>query len=327
MLAYFYYFVNMNKIKLYEQIPQESRADKSIRLKITKNCPWECQFCHEEGGGDIDAIKWDETAKKNILLMKEKLGIEEIHLTGGEPTSNKDIEEIALGLSMLGLDVKMTTNGQFKEDRLKRMYENGIKEFNFSVHALNPDDFIEAQRNKDLSWAKNNIETQKKIIKKALELGVKIKLNTIISEDRDIGKTLEVIKFAKENGISSIRILGDLYNGEKSIKAISKFIGLLKAEKFKEVISVGSSNKTSFYKCEDGFEFAVKEINDFKLNTLCDDCKEKCLEKFYGIRLEQKDGKFYVRLCIGRKDGKSFMPLEEFFESDQFKEINKLLNE
>lgn len=307
-------------------ITKETKENRSVRLKVTEKCPWECVFCHEEGGWGIDDIRWDEAMEKNLGILKEKMSLEEVHLTGGEPTASRYIEEISEGLTALGLDVKLTTNGQFSEERLKRMIESGIKEFNFSIHALNPKNFIRAQKRKDLSWAENNIENQKKIIKKALELGAKIKLNILISNEEDIDKALEVFQFAKEIGVP-LRFLNDLYNGEVSVQAIDKLATeILGAKKFKETIVKGSSSKSSYYRQEDGFEFGVKEIREHKLKSLCQDCKENCIEQFYGIRMEQREGKLYVRLCIDRKDGKSLMTTEEFLESEEFKEINKLLN-
>lgn len=125
-----------------------------------------------------------------------------------------------------------------------------------------------------------------------------------------------------------MRFLGDLYKKEISMQAIDIIATeVLGGEKFKETIQIGSSNKSSYYRDKDGFEFGVKSIRENKLKSLCVDCEDECLEQFYGIRLEQRESKFYVRLCINRKDGKSLMTVEEFLESEQLKEINKLINE
>jgi len=305
---------------------QEQKENRSIRLKITEKCPWECKFCHEEGGWGIDDVKWEDKFVEKISNLKDALNIKEVHLTGGEPTASKYIQDLSAGLSSLGLDVKLTTNGQFSEKILCGLINSGVKEFNFSIHALNPEDFIKTQKKNDLSWAANNIENQKRIIAKAQELGAKIKLNVLISTEDDIPKALEVFEFAKANNIP-LRFLNDLYNGQTSIEAIEKMAKeILNGKKFRESVAKASSSKSSYYRDDDDYEFGVKEIREYKLETLCSDCKEECTEQFYGIRLEQRDGKFYVRLCIDRKDGKSLMTVEEFLDSDYLKEINKLLN-
>lgn len=61
--------------------------------------------------------------------------------------------------------------------------------------------------------------------------------------------------------------------------------------------------------------------------SLCKDCQEDCTEQFYGVRLEQREDGYYVRLCLERDDEKSVMPLEDFLESQQLEDINQLINE
>ncbi|PIV51439.1 hypothetical protein CO115_04910 [Candidatus Falkowbacteria bacterium CG_4_9_14_3_um_filter_36_9] len=312
---------------MHEQPLIETEKNSSIRLKVTNRCPWECTFCHKEGSWDIDDIRWNQATEDNMKKLTGALNLKEVHFSGGEPSSNSRLEEISEGLSSMGLEVKTTSNAQFSELRFKKLIDSGIKSFNFSIHALTPENFIKTQNKKDLYWAKKCIEKQKKIIARAKELNINIKLNTVISTEDDIERAKEIYDFAKKNNIS-VRFLNDLGNGQISIVALKKISeDILQAEKFKEKIVTGSSSKTSYYKDKDGFEFGIKEIRNNKLKTLCEGCKESCTEQFYGIRLEQKDGKFYVRLCIDRKDEKSYMPLEEFLESNQLKEINNLLNE
>jgi len=206
------------------------------------------------------------------------------------------------------------------------MIESGLRTFNFSVHSLNPESFLESQEKQDIEWAKRTIKRQREIILEAIRLGAKVKINTVISTDKDIARALEIYEFAKENNLG-IRFLNDLSNGSIAINAIDKLIQEnIIAEKFKERIIIGSSSKTSYYRDDSGYEFGVKEIADSKLKALCDGCKSRCTEQFYGIRLEKRKGVYYVRLCIDRCDEKSFMPLEEFLKSKQLEEILKVLN-
>jgi len=98
----------------------ETEKNKALRLKITERCPWSCIFCHKEGGWDIDDINWDQETERVIQTIRDVIGIEEIHYTGGEPTSNKGISELTTGLVSLGLDVKTTSNAQLSKKALKK---------------------------------------------------------------------------------------------------------------------------------------------------------------------------------------------------------------
>jgi GTP 3',8-cyclase len=297
----------------------------SIRLKVTEKCPWDCIFCHQEGGWGIEDIQWSDSTRRQMALLKEMSGATEIHYTGGEPTSHKNLDALTAGLFSLGLTVKTTTNGQFSERKLVRLMNSGLRSFNFSVHALNPGKFVKSQRKKDLRWAMNCIEHQKRIIKKAMEFGAEVKINTVVSSRADINRALEVFHFAKTHGIM-LRFLNDLGNGREAIETIEEMASeRLGARYLREKIVTGSSSVTDYYRDREGFEFGVKGIRKFKLVSLCKGCRENCPEQFYGIRMEQKKGKFFIRLCLGRHDEKSVMPLEDFLVSEQLREIREPL--
>ena len=298
--------------------------NKSIRLKVTDKCPWNCSFCHKEGGWGIDDIQWNCITESAFRSLKEKIGITEVHYTGGEPTANKHLESLSAGLVSMGLTVKTTSNGQFSEKRLKRLIESGLQSYNFSVISLDPEEFRRTQEKMSLQCAQSFIAKQREIILQAKEISACVKINTVISAEKDIPRALNVFKFAKENKIV-IRFLNDLGKGNEAIKVIRKIVEeTLKSHKVKEKITIGSSAKTSYYKDKDGFDFAIKEIRKNKLKSLCKDCRENCTEQFYGIRLEKKQGRFFVRLCIHRNDPKSYMPLGTFLASQQLREINTL---
>lgn len=164
----------------------------SVRLKVTEKCSWDCNFCHKEGGWGLEDILWNNSTRTDFETLKENLSITEVHFTGGEPTSHKQLPVLTSGLVSLGLKVKTTSNGQFSESKLADLMNSGLDCYNFSVLSLNPEEFVKSQRRKDLSWARRCIEHQKMIIKKAIELGAKVKINTVVSSRADIKRAVEV---------------------------------------------------------------------------------------------------------------------------------------
>lgn len=82
--------------------------DNSIRLKVNNDCQWTCTFCHNEGTElpktsnatyrvytlldlnvlalpHVENMLSDEGTLDKITDLR-KIGINEVHLTGGEPT-------------------------------------------------------------------------------------------------------------------------------------------------------------------------------------------------------------------------------------------------
>lgn len=345
-----------------EQLPKNiSTVESSLntfRIKVTEQCPWQCSFCHSEGGRYTSDLKWGPEAKEVFKLLQKCLpNFKEIHYTGGEPTKNSELALITTALTGLGFEVKTTTNGQFSEESLKKLIEAGIKSFNFSVHSLGPHYFLKSQKGRgiwwqekqngeiselpsavfsqkeiiNLEWAENQIERELAMILKAKKLGVDVKMNTVISNKKGIENTEAIFQWAKKHQIP-IRLLNDLSAGQESIDAIYEFIKKVGAKEVMRKITRGSSSCSIVYKTEDDYEFAFKQIRDFKLESMCRNCprdkNQTCEEQFYGIRLQQgKNGKYYVILCIQESNKQTQMTLEEFIQSPQLKEIQRYLTD
>lgn len=79
-----------------------------VDLHVTNRCNLKCKHCVYTSG------EWDmpdmtlETVKKIIPALK-KLGVEEVHITGGEPLVNKEFFEIARCLHENGFGTRVQT--------------------------------------------------------------------------------------------------------------------------------------------------------------------------------------------------------------------------
>lgn len=330
----------------------EESTLNGLRLKVTDRCPWQCSFCHNEGGRFTADVTWGPKLENVILaLMKALPGLNEVHLTGGEPTKNPALPTIVAGLVSLGLDIKMTTNGQFAKEDMDLLTESGLNSYNFSIHSLDPERFLKFQTGRGgewinrnmvsgnelpasnirqvkierLDWAKRQIDRQLEMILYAKEKGVNIKVNTVISDQEGIKNARDIFNWAREHEIP-LRLLVDLGAAEKSTSAIREFIETTGAEETLRKVTNGSSSCTTVYKTSDGYEFAFKQIRDIKLETMCQKCPRakdgSCQEQFYGIRLQEgTDGKFYVLLCIQESNSETQMTVEDFINSPQLAEI------
>ncbi len=336
--------------------PIQEKSHDSLRIKVTDKCQWQCAFCHNEGDISTADLHWGPDTEEVFKSLKEVMpGLKKIHFTGGEPTRDPGLEAVTAGLSALGLEVKTTTNGQFSPERLRSLIDAGLKSFNFSMHSLDPERFLrfqlgrgvwwrekakksgkalpasELKRTKmtKLKWAQNQIENQKAMIREARESGVEVKMNTVISNADDIENAAEIFEWAKKEGIP-LRLLNDLGNGLESINAIRVFLDTIDAQEVLRKVSIGLSACSTVYRTPDGYEFAFKQIRDMKLESMCRSCPRgedgTCEEQFYGVRLQKgKNGKYYVVLCIQESQEETQMPLEDFLESPQFREIQSYM--
>jgi hypothetical protein len=159
-----------------------------------------------------------------------------------------------------------------------------------------------------------------------------IKINTVISIQKDLPRVLGVIEWAKDNNIP-IRLLPELANIRESTIAALHLCRLIEAKEINRYYTLGSSSYISSYCMPDGYVFNIKHIREFYLEkTMCLNCSikraGKCTEKFYGIRLEKcKNGsnkpKLFIRLCLHRTDSSTYLNINDFFASSQFREIQE----
>lgn len=158
--------------------------DTSIRIKVNNDCQWACKFCHNEGtevpGNQgkrvsvfLDSSTFElpmvgnmpyTTALMERLTLLRKSGVNEVHLTGGEPTLHPDLPKIVEGLTSTGFVVKMTTNGQAKPEMIPQLVKAGLKGITFSILSFDPQEFLKTQHIKSIPWANAMIRREQQNI-------------------------------------------------------------------------------------------------------------------------------------------------------------------
>ncbi len=198
---------NQNKL-----IDPFGRDVNYLRVSVTDRCDFRCTYCMAE---DMQFLP-----KKDILSLEEieevcrtfmKLGTRKIRLTGGEPLVRKGIMQV---INNLGKEVgtlldelTITTNGSQLESKAEELYKAGIRRINVSLDHLDPIKFKEITR-----WG--DLEKVKKGLKKAREVGLKIKINTVAISNFNEYHLSKILKWCgKENfdmTIIEVMPMGDI---------------------------------------------------------------------------------------------------------------------
>ena len=298
---------------------------RSIRVKLNSGCQYKCKFCHQEGNAKARDISHDELLRA-MDVLKKKLGFYRIHFTGGEPTLYEKFAELLRKTKKAGFINALTSNGQFKSELLPLLKKSGLDSINFSLHTLDSKSFLEIQNISldskfGIKWAENCINRTSDNIIRAHKT-IKTKVNCVVGDD--IVSPQRILNYCKKNNVK-LRLLNNL----GSVAAINNIEKILRRNNAKlsghEITFVSSSHRLD-YKIG-SYEFGVKCIRPFFLESMCKDCElrksNKCLEGFYGIRLENSP--LMVRLCLN-KSGKPYVQrFKQFLKSDQLKEISQLM--
>ena len=119
------------------------RVHDYLRISITEHCNLRCTYCMPAEGVSLTPKSQLMTAFEIIDIAKQfvLLGVKKIRLTGGEPLLRKDIDVILNGLSKLGIELTLTTNGILIDQHLEVIQAAGIKSLNVSIDTLQKEKF------------------------------------------------------------------------------------------------------------------------------------------------------------------------------------------
>ncbi|MFQ5880509.1 MAG: GTP 3',8-cyclase MoaA, partial [Dehalococcoidia bacterium] len=113
------------------------RRIKNLRISVTDRCNFRCHYCMPEEG-----LVW--LKRSQILTYEEiqrlariflRIGVQEIRLTGGEPTVRADLPVLIEKLSHLPnlKSLSLTTNGFALQKMCRQLVEAGLQRINVSL--------------------------------------------------------------------------------------------------------------------------------------------------------------------------------------------------
>jgi len=137
------------------------RHISDLRISITDRCNFRCVYCMPEEGMQWlhrdSILSFDEIER--VARVGVELGIDEVRLTGGEPTLRPDLPELVARLSQLPLrSLSLTTNGFLLRKMAGPLADAGLKRINVSLDTLQHDRFHQIARRHGLDEALGGLE-------------------------------------------------------------------------------------------------------------------------------------------------------------------------
>jgi cyclic pyranopterin phosphate synthase len=178
------------------------RPLRDLRISVTDRCNFRCVYCmpKEVFGKDYAFLE------RNALLSFEeitrlarvfqRLGIEKIRLTGGEPLVRRNLEQLIGMLGELpGLDLTLTTNGSILAKKAQALKAAGLKRVTVSLDALDNATFMKMN---DVDFP---VERVIEGIDAAAAAGLgPIKVNMVVKRGVNEHGIVAMAKFFRERG-------------------------------------------------------------------------------------------------------------------------------
>ena len=115
-------------------------APLGLLAELTHRCPLGCPYCSnpialDAPKGELDASTW-----ARVFREAAGLGILQVHLSGGEPASRRDLADIVTSAQAAGLYSNLITSGVGLTDaRLRQLADSGLDHVQVSIQDAEPD--------------------------------------------------------------------------------------------------------------------------------------------------------------------------------------------
>ncbi|MUU33582.1 GTP 3',8-cyclase MoaA [Helicobacter pylori] len=234
-----------------------NRVIDYIRVSVTKQCNFRCQYCMPTT--PLDFFDDEELLPLDSVLEFLKIAIDEgvkkIRITGGEPLLRKGLDEFIAKLHAYNKEVALvlSTNGFLLKKMAKGLKDAGLSRVNVSLDSLKSDRVLKISQKDALKNALEGIE-------ESLKVGLKLKLNMVVMKGVNDDEILELLEYAKNRSIQ-IRYIEFMENthAKDLVKGLKEreILDLI-AQKYK-IIETENPKKGSskIYTLENGYQFGI----------------------------------------------------------------------
>ena len=195
-------------LKVAARILLSKRRPLLAHVVVPRYCNLECAYCSEYDKVSSPVLKAELFERIDALA---RLGTQVVTLTGGEPLTHPDLDEIIRRIRFHGMVATTITNGFLLTAKtIEGMNAAGLQELQISIDGVKPD----AISKKTLKSLMGKL----KLLSKHAKFHVNINSVLGVSHDRT-QDALEVAKAARSLGFS--HTVGVLHDGEGALAPLS----------------------------------------------------------------------------------------------------------
>ena len=183
------------------------RAPIGLLAELTHRCPLQCPYCSnplalEGAAGELTTAEWQD-----VLRQAARLGALQLHLSGGEPTVRRDLEEIVATAAEVGLYTNLITAGVLlTRTRLEQLAARGLDHVQLSIQDVEP-------ANADRIAHYEGAHAKKRALARwAGELGLPLTINAPVHR-QNLDRLPDIIDFAVETGAGRLEVAHIQYYG------------------------------------------------------------------------------------------------------------------
>lgn len=194
----------MNEIatatRIEAEAPACARAPVGMLCELTHRCPLQCPYCSnplelERTNTELTTAEWQD-----VMRQAAALGVLQIHLSGGEPTARRDLEEIVETAAKAGLYTNLITAGVLlTRERLAKLADLGLDHVQLSIQD------VDAENADRIAAYKGGSVKKREVARWVKELGLPLTINAPMHR-QNIHNMQAIIDYAVEVGAERLEV-------------------------------------------------------------------------------------------------------------------------
>ena len=178
-----------------------------LLAELTHRCPLACPYCSnpidlERRGDELDAATWFRVFREAAAM-----GVLQVHLSGGEPASRRDLVEIVAFAREAGLYTNLITSAiGIDARRLAQLQQVGLDHVQLSLQD------VDAESADHIAGYSGAHTRKLDLAQSVVGLGVALTINTVIHR-ANIGRVAALVEMAASLGAGRVEIAHAQYYG------------------------------------------------------------------------------------------------------------------
>ena len=265
-----------------------------VRVSVSRTCEMNCIYCphgpqikmENYDGDNRYCMTTDEII--GILEVMHGFGLDNIHLTGGEPLHRGDLISLIRLITSLGMKVELNTNGAgLTAKRVRSLKEAGVELLKISLDAPNRGSFL----------AFTGLDAFERVIegiKKAVPV-IPVRLNCVVMKS-NLDAVVPLLEMCNEMHVPEIHLLDLTYYPcvggksfwEREFVYLTKELMPILERRFGSGFELMPVYGCRFYRMTtipNGTTVILKEAEPTMRIAHCQTCEEYCHEGVFTLRL------------------------------------------
>ena len=179
----------------------------ALLAELTHRCPLKCPYCSNplelaRRSEELSTGRWID-----VFREAAQMGVLHVHLSGGEPASRRDLEELTEGARDAGLYTNLITSGVgLTKARLMDLTSRGLDHVQLSVQG------VDAKTADRIGGYRGGFETKMRVAEWVAAEGLPLTVNAVMHR-QNLDYLTETIEMAVRLGARRLEIANTQYHG------------------------------------------------------------------------------------------------------------------